>query len=203
MPLGPDALIALVVFAFVTSITPGPNNLMLLASGVNFGFRRSVPHMFGIGLGFAGMLAVVGLGLGAAITASPTAHLVLKTASVGYMLFLAWKLATATGPDSSDGAARPMRFVEAALFQWINPKAWAIAVTATAVYTRPDALLASVVFMSAVYGAINLPSVGVWAAFGVGLRGFLSAPSRLRAFNIAMAVLLAASVLPFVFEGTP
>jgi threonine/homoserine/homoserine lactone efflux protein len=197
MPFGPEALPALVVFALVTSITPGPNTMMLLASGVNFGFRRTLPHMLGVALGFAAMLTVVGLGLGAAITASPVLHGVLRVASTAYVLWLAWKLASSGSFGSERDAARPMTFVEAALFQWINPKAWAIAVAAAAVHVRPDAFLASVALIALVFALVGLPSNGCWAGFGVALRGFLSVPARLRAFNIVMAVLLAASVLPF------
>jgi len=194
----PEALLALSIFAFVTSVTPGPNNMMLLASGVNFGIRRTIPHMLGIAAGFTAMLLLVGLGLGAIVTAVPAVLVVLKVASAAYMLWLAWRLATSGGFGAGTGPARPMRFVEAAGFQWINPKAWAMALTATSVYTQPDAFYLSVVIVALVFGAINLPSVGVWAAFGVGLRGFLAVPARLRVFNVAMAVLLALSVVPFV-----
>jgi threonine/homoserine/homoserine lactone efflux protein len=193
-----EALLALSVFAFATSITPGPNNMMLLASGVNFGFRRTIPHMLGIGFGFTAMLVVVGLGLGAALTASPSLLTVLKLVSAGYMLWLAWRLASSGSIGSAVGAAKPMRFIEAAGFQWINPKAWAMALTATTVYTRPDAFLATVLVVALVFGSINLPSVSVWAAFGTGLRGFLAIPARMRVFNIVMAGLLALSIVPFV-----
>ena len=190
----PETLLALSIFAFVTSVTPGPHNMMLLASGVNFGIRRTVPHMLGIAAGFTAMLLVVGLGLGALVTAVPAVLVVLKVASAAYMLWLAWRLATSGSFGTGTGPARPMTFVEAAGFQWINPKAWAMALTATSVYTQPDAFYLSVVIVALVFGAINLPSVGVWAAFGVGLRGFLAVPARLRVFNVAMAV----SVVPFV-----
>jgi hypothetical protein len=194
----PETLLALSIFAFVTSVTPGPNNMMLLASGVNFGIRRTIPHMLGIAAGFTAMLLVVGLGLGAIVTAVPAVLVALKVASAAYMLWLAWRLATSGSFGAGAGPARPMRFIEAAGFQWINPKAWAMALTATSVYTQPDAFYLSVVIVALVFGAINLPSVGVWAGFGVGLRGFLAVPARLRVFNVAMAVLLALSVVPFV-----
>ena len=198
-----ETLLALAVFAFVTSVTPGPNNMMLLASGVNFGFARTIPHMLGIGFGFTSMLAVVGFGLGTLLTMSPLVHGLFKVACAGYMLLLAWRLARSGSMGGGDTAARPMRFHEAALFQWINPKAWAMALTAAAVYVNPDALVPSVIAVSLVFGAINLPTVSVWAAFGVALRGALSAPSRLRAFTIVMAILLAVSVVPFVLPASP
>jgi threonine/homoserine/homoserine lactone efflux protein len=201
MALSSQALLGLILFAFVTSVTPGPNNLMLLASGVNFGFRRSLPHMFGIGIGFTLMLAVVGLGLGGAILAVPLLYIVLKVVSIAYLFWLAFMLATSGSLGVADSGGRPMRFHEAALFQWINPKAWAMALTASAVYTRPEAIVASAATVALVFGAINLPTVGIWAAFGTLLRGVLADPARLRVFNLVMAGLLIASILPFAFEG--
>lgn len=201
MALTPEALLGLAIFAFVTSITPGPNNLMLLASGVNFGFRASLPHMLGIGIGFTLMLIIVGLGLGGAILAVPALYAVLKAVSIAYLFWLAYLLATSGSLGVADSGGRPMRFYEAALFQWINPKAWAMALSASALYTRPEAMLASVMTIAAVFGAINLPSVGTWAGFGTLLRGVLAEPARLRIFNRIMAALLIASVLPLAFEG--
>jgi len=119
----PDLLTALAAFAFVSSITPGPNNLMLLASGVNFGFRRTVPHMLGIGIGFTLMVVLVGLGLAGVFTAWPPARPALRIAATGYMLWLAWKIANAAPPESAKTSARPLTFLQAAAFQWVNPKA--------------------------------------------------------------------------------
>ena len=130
----PELVLALVAFAFVTSITPGPNNLMLLASGAAFGFRRSVPHMLGVGIGFVAMTVLVGLGLAGLIEAAPGLRLALKAAGVAYMLWFAWKILNAGAPGEAGAAARPMRFHEAALFQWVNPKAWAMALTAVTAY---------------------------------------------------------------------
>lgn len=197
MPL--DLLLALAVFCFVSSITPGPNNLMLLASGVNFGFRRTVPHMIGIAAGFASLLLGVGFGLGALLSAYPPLHLALKVAGGSYLLYLAWRIAVsrsiATGaPDK----AQPMRFAEAAAFQWINPKAWVMAVTAMAVYTDPTAPFMSVLLVALVFTIVNLPSVSVWTGFGMALRGFLADPARLRWFNIAMGLALAATLWPML-----
>jgi threonine/homoserine/homoserine lactone efflux protein len=141
--MNPDLLLALVGFAVVSSITPGPNNMMLLASGVNFGMRRTMPHMMGVCMGFTLMLVIVGLGLGAVIMTVPLLHTVLKYGSGAYLLWLAWSLATSGGLGGSQTGARPMRFIEAALFQWINPKAWVMAVTAMAVYTLPEAMVSS------------------------------------------------------------
>jgi threonine/homoserine/homoserine lactone efflux protein len=194
-----DLLLALVVFAFVTSITPGPNNFMLLTSGVNFGFRRTIPHMLGIGGGFLSLLLGVGFGLGALLTAYPPLHLALKLAGGAYLLYLAWRIAMSRALSEKDGkAARPMTFLEAAAFQWVNPKAWVMAVTAMAVYSDPAAPFLSVLVVALAFALVNLPSVSTWAGFGTALRGFLANPVRLKWFNIAMGVALAVSLWPML-----
>lgn len=195
-----EAFTALVVYAFVTSITPGPNNLMLLASGVNFGFIRTIPHMLGIGFGFLSLLLGVGFGLGAVLTAFPSLHLALKFAGGAYLLYLAWRTAMSRqmGNPGDEAGGRPMSFLEAAAFQWVNPKAWVMAITAMAVYTNPQAPFISVALVSLAFAAVNLPSVSTWAGFGTALRGFLSDPARLKWFNIAMGALLAATLWPML-----
>lgn len=203
MVVSTEIFLALVVFAFVTSITPGPNNLMLLASGVNFGFRRTVPHMLGIGTGFLSLLLGVGFGLGAVLEAAPVLFLLLKFAGGSYMLYLAYKIATATsiGQATADGSgaeARPMRFMQAVLFQWVNPKAWVMAVTAMASYTSHHAYIGSVLLIGVVFALINLPSVSSWAAFGSLLRQWLENPQRLKWFNRSMALLLVLSLWPML-----
>ncbi len=193
-----DLFLALVVFAFVTSITPGPNNFMLLASGVNFGFWRTVPHMCGIGVGFFTLLVGVGLGLGAVLTAYPQLHLALKVAGGAYLLYLAWKIAMSRSLGEKEGGTRPMTFLEAAAFQWVNPKAWVMAVTAMAVYTDPARPFLTMLLVATAFALVNFPSVSCWAGFGVALRGFLADPVRLKWFNIAMGVLLAATLVPML-----
>ena len=197
MPL--ETFLALLVFAFVTSVTPGPNNFMLLASGVNFGLVRTVPHMLGISIGFLVLLLAVGFGLGAVLTAFPALHNALKIAGAAYLLYLAWKIAMSRSlSGKGEAEARPMRFIDAAAFQWVNPKAWVMAITAMAVYTNPDHPFISVALISIAFAVVNLPSVSVWAGFGTALRGFLSDPVRLKWFNIAMGVLLAATLWPML-----
>ncbi len=193
MPL--ELLVALALFAFVSSITPGPNNVMLLASGVNFGFRRTVPHMLGIGIGHAFMVVVVGLGLAGVFAAWPPARLVLQIVSAAYLLWLAWKIAHAVSPDASTKSGRPMTFLQAAAFQWVNPKAWTMALGAIALYA-PGQDLAAVLIVAGVFAAVNLPSVSVWAGMGVMLSRALRDPVWLRRFNRTMAVLLVASLWP-------
>jgi threonine/homoserine/homoserine lactone efflux protein len=194
-----DAFLALLAFAFATSITPGPNNLMLLTSGVNFGFVRSVPHMLGIGGGFLSLLLGVGLGLGAMLTAFPSLHLALKVLGGAYLLYLAWRIAMSRSIGSgADSGARPMTFLEAAAFQWVNPKAWVMAVSAMAIYTNPQSPFLSMLIVAGAFAVVNLPSVSTWAGFGMALRGFLADPVRLKWFNVAMGVLLAASLWPML-----
>jgi threonine/homoserine/homoserine lactone efflux protein len=194
-----DVLLALLAYAFVTSITPGPNNLMLLTSGVNFGFTRTIPHMLGVGIGFMVMLLAVGLGIGAVLAAFPVLHTGLKVAGAVYLLYLSWKIAMTRSFDGgTESRSRPMTFLEAAAFQWVNPKAWVMAVTAMAVYSNPATPLLSVVLIGLIFGLVNLPSVSTWAGFGTALRGFLSDPLRLKWFNIAMGLLLAATLWPML-----
>lgn len=194
-----DTFLALIVFAFVTSVTPGPNNFMLLASGVNFGFWRTFPHMAGIGAGFCSLLLGVGFGLGALLVTVPALELVLKIAGGSYLLYLAWRIGSSRsiGRGGQD-ATRPMRFIEAAAFQWVNPKAWVMAVSAMALYSNAENPVLSVFVVAFAFTLTNFPSVSVWAAFGQGLRGWLSDPVRLRRFNIAMGLLLAATLVPLL-----
>ncbi|MEZ5812138.1 MAG: LysE family translocator [Rhizobiaceae bacterium] len=194
-----ETFIALVVFAFVSSVTPGPNNVMLLASGVNFGFRRTIPHMLGIAGGFAGLLMAVGLGLGALLSLHPGLHLVLKIAGGAYLLYLAWRIAMSRSPAAKQGTGgQPMSFAAAALFQWVNPKAWVIGLTAMSLYADPAMPLVSTLLVTGAFVLVNFPSVSVWAGFGRALRGFLSDPTRLKWFNIAMGLLLAATLWPML-----
>ena len=190
------ALVApLALYAFAMSVTPGPNNLMLMASGANFGIRRTIPHMLGVSIGFAVLAICVGLGLGAAFEAYPRLYDALKVAAVLYMLWLAWRIANAAPPGEAAKAGQPMTFLQAVLFQWVNPKAVAMAVTAVTVYA-PERTLWAVLAVALVFSAVNLPSVGSWAWLGVQMKRWLSSPGRLRAFNWTMAALLILSLYP-------
>jgi threonine/homoserine/homoserine lactone efflux protein len=193
--MSPDLLLALLGFAFVTSVTPGPNNMMLLASGVNFGLRRTVPHMLGISIGHAVMVTLMGLGLSGLFQAVPQAMLGLKGVSVVYMLWLAWKIAHAAAPEGREAGGKPFSFLQAAAFQWVNPKAWAMALGAISAYAGEGGLVA-VLTIAAVFAAVNLPSVTLWAAMGEALRHWLQSPTCLRAFNWTMAALLLVSLVP-------
>ena len=197
-----DLFAGLALFAFVSSITPGPNNLMLMASGANFGLRRSLPHMSGVALGFILMLILVGVGLVQIFDAYPVSYTILKIVSVGYLLFLAWKIARASAPGETEQGAeptgRPITFLQAAAFQWVNPKAWAMALTATSVYA-PDPSILGILTVAGIFALINYPCVGSWTLLGQQMRRILTNARRLRAFNWTMAALLVASLLPILF----
>ncbi len=196
--MAPDLLLALAAYAFVTSVTPGPNNIMLLASGVNFGFRRTLPHMLGIALGHAFMVFVVGAGLVGVFISYPPARIALTVISIGYMLWLAWKIAHAAPPDGSTTKGRPLTFLQAAAFQWVNPKAWIMSLGAVTLYAPGQEWL-SVAWVAGVFVLVNFPSVSVWALAGVGLRRLLQRPDLLRGFNYTMAALLILSLYPVIF----
>ena len=190
----------LAIFCFVSSITPGPNNLMLMTSGVNFGVRRTVPHALGVSLGFPLMVAVVGLGLAGIFARFPGLLVAMKWLGAAYLVYLAVKLARAApiAPGSSEG--RPMTFVQAAAFQWINPKAWVMALTAVTTYALPDDYTRTVVLIALTFGIVCLPTVSCWVLFGTGLRHALRKPVVLRVFNLAMGALLIASLYPALTE---
>ena len=197
-----ELLVALAAFAFVSSITPGPNNLMLMTSGINFGFRLTVPHMLGVSLGFTLMIALIGLGVMTLIEAIPGSMMFITVASGLYLLYIAWKIATTTTAPAakvSGGAkSKPFTFIQAALFQWVNPKAWTMALTAISAYAPKSQGWVGVFIVAGVFGFINLPSTGAWAVMGAKMRRFLSDPVRLKTFNVVAAVLLVASLYPMV-----
>lgn len=199
VPMTTEILIGLTGFAFVSSITPGPNNLMLMASGANFGFWRTIPHMLGISLGFTLMVFLVGLGLAQIFDAYPVLHNVLKGVSVVYMGWLAWKIANAAPPKQGEAAGTPMTFLQAAAFQWVNPKAWAMALTAVTVYSLGSAVW-EVAAVALVFGLVNGPTVSLWTFLGQQMRRVLTNPARLRAFNWLMAALLVASLYPVLLR---
>lgn len=193
-----ELLIALIVFAFVTSVTPGPNNMMLMASGANFGVKRTLPHMLGVSLGHAFMVFVVGMGLMQVFDLFPVSYTILKVVSVVYLLWLAWKIATAAGLSDRSAGGRPFTFLQAAAFQWVNPKAWAMALGAVAAYA-PSQTIAAVGAVSVVFAAVNLPSVGAWAILGQQMARLLRDVRHLVLFNRVMAGLLVLSLIPVIW----
>lgn len=194
-----DILIALIGFAFASSVTPGPNNLMLMASGANYGMRRTVPHMLGISLGHAFMVWMVGVVLLQVFVTYPVLNIALKVISAAYMLWLAWKIANAVPPEAKSVTGTPFTFLQAAAFQWVNPKAWFMAITAISAYAPQDRnIMIGALMVAAVFAATNLPAVSVWAWMGMQLRRWLGTARRLRVFNITMALLLVGSLWPIL-----
>jgi threonine/homoserine/homoserine lactone efflux protein len=199
--MSPDLLLPLCTFAVVSSITPGPNNAMIMASGLNYGFTRSLPHLFGICLGFSFMIFATGLGLHAVFAQVPMLQVILKYAGAIYLLWLAWKLAHAA-PMSAEQAARsrPMGFVGAAAFQWINPKAWVMSISALTTYLPQHFVVTDLLLLTGLFCLIGLVCVGCWAAFGVAMRRVLQDPRSVRIFNVAMALLLVATLYPILMS---
>ncbi len=194
--LDPQLLGAFAVFAFVASITPGPNNAMLMASGANFGLRASLPHMAGVAFGFVLLLIAVGAGLGGLFAAYPVLHRIIGWAGAAYLLVLAVRIALSDKLSAGKGGARPLRFVQAVSFQPVNPKAWAMAVGAMTTYAPQTHYLANASVVTALFSLINIPCIAAWTMFGVAMRRFLDRPAVLRAFNIGMGLLLALSLVP-------
>lgn len=184
---------ALMVFTVVSSFTPGPNNLMLMASGANFGVIRTLPHMAGVVVGFSVMVLVVGLGLSGLFHAWPTSFTILKVVSVAYTLWLAWKIARASAPGGGNADGKPMTFVQASAFQWVNAKAWSMALTAITLYAS-DERASSVLLISLVFALVGIVSTGTWMLMGLSIRRWLSSQRRLLAYNYGMAALLVASI---------
>ena len=191
---------ALTLFAFVSAATPGPNNLMLMTSGLNFGFRRTLPHFWGVDLGFAVMMLLVGLGLAEIFVRAPVLLVAMKWLGAAYLVFLAWKIARSGPLKTGEGRARPLTFLQGAAFQWINPKAWMIAVTACATYTDPDHYAMSVLLIAMVSAVVTAPCSSAWVAFGAGMQRWLDRPRNLAIFNYTMAALLLASLYPVFRE---
>ena len=191
-----DTLPALVAFAAAMSLTPGPNNALVTASGASFGFRRSLPLLLGIAIGFALMAAIVGLGATRLFQARPVLHQILKILGSAYLLWLAWRIGRAGRAEAEGGRARPLSFVQGAAFQWINPKGWVFAAGAVSAFTSvgPD-LLAEVALITAVLTVACLAAITTWCAFGVAIGRLLTSDRALAAFNWGMAGLLALSVV--------
>lgn len=196
-----EILTALIAFAFVMSVTPGPNNLMLMASGANFGWRRTLPHMAGISFGFGAMTLLIGVGLVQLFDAFPLTYTILKFASVAFLLYLAYKIATSSPPSdvAQSAQGKPMTFIQAALFQWVNPKALTMALTALAAFTPQGSGFWGVALVALIFSAVNLPTISSWVLLGTQLRRILDVRWKLRAFNIGAALLLLGSLYPILF----
>lgn len=193
-----EATLALAGFALISSITPGPNNLMLMASGANFGFRRTLPHMLGVSLGHCFLVLCCGVALSGIFQQVPQLQTVLKVLAVGYLLWLAFKIASAApkDPKAPETAGKPLTFLQAAGFQWVNPKGWSMALTASTVYGGPEFLEA--IAVAGTFVSMNWPAISLWAVLGTQIARFLHSPKRMRVFNAVMALLLVATLVPIL-----
>lgn len=192
-----ELTLAMLPFSFSMTITPGPNNIMVTASGANFGFRKTVPHIMGIAVGFPAMTAAIGLGLGCIFEMLPAAHTVLKYGGAAYLAYLAWKIAFFSGSQTeAPEGARPLTFLQAALFQWVNPKAWMMSIGAISTFVSSgDGIFMQIVVISLIFFLTSLPCVSAWAIIGVNIKKFLNNSVHLKIFNTSMASLLVISLV--------
>jgi threonine/homoserine/homoserine lactone efflux protein len=195
-----QTLIAVLIFSTVMAFTPGPNNAMLASSGARFGLARTLPHAAGVTLGFPVMIFLVGLGLASILLASPLLQLAMKGVSCAYLLWMAFQIARSDSAKENNGRDKPLSFLQAAAFQWINPKAWLMAVGVSAYTTGSGRLYLEVAIIAAVSLVVSIFSTLTWAAFGAGIRRWLRSATALRCFNIAMALSLVASMVPIMLE---
>jgi threonine/homoserine/homoserine lactone efflux protein len=202
MPSHPFELyFALFLFAFSAAITPGPNNVMLMSSGLNYGVKKSLPHLLGICLGFPLMVLLIGIGLGSIFERFPVTHTFIQICGVLYLLYLAWMIATTKTHDINSVKSKPLNFGQAALFQWINPKAWIMATGAIATYTTLNTpIYPQISIIALIFLITAFPSAATWLFFGANLKRFLQNPKHQHIFNIVMALLLVGSIIPVLIN---
>ncbi len=194
-----ELILAIALFAFSSGITPGPNNVMLMTSGVNFGVRKSLPHLFGICIGFPCMVLAIGLGLSALFQTYPHLHTVIKYIGIAYLLYLSWLIATSSSKMEGKQKRAPLSFIQAAAFQWVNPKGWIMAIGAVATFTSVQQPLAPQIFtITTVFFCVAFPCAMIWLGFGVALKRLLKNARQQKIFNITMALLLVASIIPMI-----
>jgi threonine/homoserine/homoserine lactone efflux protein len=190
-------VMAMAMFAFASSITPGPNNMMLLSSGVNYGFKRTIPHMLGISSGHLVMLLAIAGGLDQLFQLFPLGYQIMKGVGFCYLLYLAWRIASSTTPlKRGETHGHPLGFMGAALFQWVNPKALLMAITYFSNYMPIDASNTFIFATCLMFTVINLPCLGLWVMLGTQLERVLSQPRQRQIFNLVMALLLVLSMVP-------
>ncbi len=195
-------LIAFLMFALVMFFTPGPNNIMLLSSGLTYGFRRTIPHIAGITVGFAFMVGAVGLGLGTIFIAYPVLQTILKYVGAAYLIYLAWQIGMAepSAPEQDKGRG-PMTFWGAAMFQWVNAKGWVMVIGTITAYAAIANFPWNILIQTVISLAMGAVSTVVWALFGTALRPVLTSRMAVRAFNVVMALLLLASLYPVFMDA--
>jgi len=195
-------IISITSFALASTMTPGPNNIMLLSSGLTFGYKRTIPHTLGISFGFPIMVICVGLGVGKLFEVFPFIYTTLKVVGIIYLVWMAWHIANTKGsPDTKNKRDKPFTFLQAALFQWVNPKAWVVAITSTAAFiTDHQIAVIQVMIIACIYFFSALLSTNSWSLGGVMLKRSIQNERLVQIFNITMAILIVGSILPFVFE---
>ena len=193
MPI--DALISLIGIAMAAAWSPGPNNALVASSGARFGFRRTFPHVMGIGIGFPVMIFCIAIGLGQLFQQSILLREILRYGGIFVLLFVAWQIANAKGKAKKEQSGKPFSFLKGAAFQWINPKAWVMAIGISAQYVKPDALFTTALIVASVFLVVGFGSASSWTAFGAGMQRWLNTDNRLRIFNVTMAGLIVLSVL--------
>ncbi len=192
---------AVVLFAVSSSVTPGPNNIMVMTSGVNFGVKKTLPLLCGICIGFTVMLLLLGVGFAAIFEWFPALHFIIKCVGVCYLLYLAYLIATSVGSVSSESQTKPLTFLKGALFQWVNGKAWVVATGAIAAFISHDAsFLGQNILIATTFLVVSFPCVGLWLAFGTLLKKIVNTPRSRKVFNLAMSSLLVISVVPIIVE---
>ncbi|WP_076539867.1 LysE family translocator [Shewanella sp. UCD-KL21] len=198
-----ELIFTIALFAFSAGITPGPNNIMLMTSGVNFGVKRSIPHLMGISLGFPTMILAIGLGLSSLFQSYPIMHQIIKVVGITYLLYLSWLIANSNSNLEGKQTSKPFSFIQAAAFQWVNPKGWIIAIGTIATFTTIEQpLTPQVLTIAMVFLCIALPCGSVWLSFGVGLKKLLKNQRQQRIFNVSMAVLLVLSIIPMILPNS-
>ena len=196
-----ELYLAIIIFAASTTVTPGPNNIMIMTSGLNYGVKNSIPHLLGICFGFPVMVIMVGLGFSVVFEMYPLFHEVIKVLGVAYLLYLAWLIASSSPTSLDIENSKPLSFTQAALFQWVNPKAWVMATGAVSAYTSVSSdIFSQVIFIALAFFIVAFPCVGIWLVFGVGLKKYLHSPKHQKIFNLSMATLLVGSVFPVLKE---
>ncbi len=190
----------LIIFAIACCITPGPNNIMLTASGANFGFRRTIPHILGVTSGVVALQVLTAMGLGLIFSRFPQLQLILKVLGSLYLLYLAWKIATIPSLGTTEKKGRPFTFFQAALFQFLNPKALVMTFSSMTTFTiAGDQYFSSAAQIVIVFGIMCLPSISLWAGFGTAIGRLLSSPRRFRIFNLSLGTITALSVVVIIF----
>ncbi|MGF1735638.1 LysE family translocator [Photobacterium satsumensis] len=196
-----DYLLSLILFAVVSSATPGPNNILVMTSGLNFGIKKSLPVLCGICIGFAFMLLLVGLGFGQVFELFPRLHTIIKVSGVLYLLYLAWLISSSSDGLGTKEQPEPLTFFNGALFQWVNAKAWVVATGAIAAFTASgSAFTTQTLTLAGTFLIVSFPCVGIWLYFGSWLKRYLNHEHHRKWFNFLMSGLLVFSVLPVIGE---